>query len=493
MSSVNRKYDLTTLENRNRLPKRKDPYWHPLNYCRAVGYCNNKASHSYWLARYRTNAGLYHQKNICIAEKDNETINTFEDAERVARKWFRTAKVKKDAAEELPMGMEIKLRYSPIGEVFTLGHALNDYVEWRRYTAAATTFASLVNRINYYLVGELLNIPAEDFSVSHLKEIMIEVIERAPKTGKQKPKPRRPVETLEPNELRKRKKVFNALVTILRGALILAWESNHIDSQRSWHRLKRLPNTDRPREIILNRKECRELLRCCKPDLRKLVLAALYTGCRPGELVNLKVRDVAQSTYGLYIAAQKTRRARYVFLPDEGMAFFLREIEGKPQHEYVFRTDYQKRWSSYVYKNSFRQAANKANLPRELVFHGLRHTYASQLVQSGAPLLAVAQQLGHANINTVSTTYGHMAPQIRQSEVRQRFEPLYRANQMEFKNRDKQCKKLLEESLLAEPRDYARIDFGTHWPRTNQSECRQDLLSFFMENRGTEPWLGRHE
>jgi hypothetical protein len=62
-----------------------------------------------------------------------------------------------------------------------------------------------------------------------------------------------------------------------------------------------------------------------------------------------------------------------------------------------------------------------ARLPLGFSFHGLRHTYASQLVQAGAPLSVVAEQLGHANTVSVSRTYGHIAPQIREAEIRQRF------------------------------------------------------------------------
>ena len=57
-------------------------------------------------------------------------------------------------------------------------------------------------------------------------------------------------------------------------------------------------------------------------------------------------------------------------------------------------------------------------------FHGLRHTYASQLIQAGAPLVVVSEQLDHRNTDTVGRTYGHMAPQIMQAEVWYRFASL---------------------------------------------------------------------
>jgi integrase/recombinase XerD len=87
--------------------------------------------------------------------------------------------------------------------------------------------------------------------------------------------------------------------------------------------LKRLPNVDRPRTVFLSRPECAELVEASRPDLRQLILGALYTGCRVQELTHLRVRDVAQEGYGIYISPSKNYRPRFVFLPDEGMAFFL--------------------------------------------------------------------------------------------------------------------------------------------------------------------------
>ena len=46
---------------------------------------------------------------------------------------------------------------------------------------------------------------------------------------------------------------------------------------------------------------------------------------------------------------------------------------------------------------------------------------ASQLIQAGATVYAVAEHLGHADPTTVLRTYGYLSPQIRESEVRQRI------------------------------------------------------------------------
>jgi hypothetical protein len=141
----------------------------------------------------------------------------------------------------------------------------------------------------------------------------------------------------------------------------------------------------------------------------------------------MQAAHVGRDGYGVYITPVKSYRPRFVFLPDEGMTFFLRLAKGKRSSDLLFERPNGRSWYSYQ-KYEFKKAVRKADLPLEFTFHGLRHTYASQLVQAGAPLPVVAEQLGHANSDTVSRTYGHLSPQIRESEVRQRFTTLNREN-----------------------------------------------------------------
>jgi site-specific recombinase XerD len=48
--------------------------------------------------------------------------------------------------------------------------------------------------------------------------------------------------------------------------------------------------------------------------------------------------------------------------------------------------------------------------PRYHPFHALRHTFASDLLGAGVPMLKVSRWLGHASIQTTVDTYGHLLP-----------------------------------------------------------------------------------
>ncbi len=56
--------------------------------------------------------------------------------------------------------------------------------------------------------------------------------------------------------------------------------------------------------------------------------------------------------------------------------------------------------------------------------HDLRHTFASLLIQQGAPLTYVMEQMGHHSIRVTVDTYGHLVPGGNRAEVDKLDEPM---------------------------------------------------------------------
>lgn len=461
---------LKELATRLVLPVRKEPYWNILEYGRHIGLRKEHAEINYWLARTRMKSGLYKQHTLGAATTSTCSGLSFDEALDKARTWFETLARSDELSVPLPVGGTTHLRYVTKAGAYTVGDALADYVAWKRLAAARTTFAANLSLINHHMIDRLGDIPIDELTGRHVQRFCVDVLETPPKRGQQRLGDRRDIASLDGISLRNRKATLNTLLGILRLAVQVAWENGETDSERAWRCIRRVPNSEPVRTEFLTRDECRRLLEHCRPDLRLLVQAALYTGCRAQELTRLRVADVATHVFGIFVAPSKNYRSRYVFLPDEGMAFFLRHREGRDPSSYLFSNDVGRPWASN-YRHLFKAAVREARLNDRIVFHTLRHTYASQLVQAGTPLPIVAQQLGHATTDTVSRTYGHLAPSTLEAEIRMRFAPLDPVSAAEADRRKRQLSSLsqsLQGKVLEPPIDQAH-------PRSNF--CRSGLLS----------------
>lgn len=458
---------LKELTTRLVLPMRKEPYWNILEYGRHIGLRKLHPEVQYWVARTRTKSGHYKQHTLGVATTSTFEGLSFDEALRHARVWFETIARSEVLSDPAPVGGTTQLRYVSFGGAYTVGDALADYISWKRLAAAKTTFASNLSLINHHMIDRLGGIPLHELNGRHIQRFCVDVLETPPKRGNQGLGARRALASLEGVDLRNRKATLNTLLGILRIAVQVAWENGETDSERAWRCIRRVPNSEPVRNEFLTREECRRLLNHCRPELRLLVQAALYSGCRAQELTRLRVADVATHVFGIFVAASKSYRSRYVYLPDEGMAFFLCQSEDRDPSEFVFCNSLGRPWATN-YRHLFKSAVREAGLNDRIVFHSLRHTYASQLVQAGTPLPIVAQQLGHATTDTVSRTYGHLAPSTLEAEIRSRFAPLDPVLAIEVERRKRQLSSLsrsLQDQVLEAPEDSVlpRSNFCRGW------------------------------
>ncbi len=153
------------------------------------------------------------------------------------------------------------------------------------------------------------------------------------------------------------------------------------------------------RERILTREEERHLLSACRgprAHLRPIVIAAIDTGMRRGELLSLRWRDVDFEHDLISIQAfnTKTMRERQVSLTARLSQELQALYEQSPK-------DSARRVFGILdnVKRSFTAARAAAGLS-DVRFHDLRHTHATRLVGAHIPLSEVGRALGHTQPNT---------------------------------------------------------------------------------------------
>jgi len=163
----------------------------------------------------------------------------------------------------------------------------------------------------------------------------------------------------------------------------------------------------------LSKDECQVLLESCDPHLRPIVICALNTGMRKGEILGLKWDDV-DLVHG-FILLSMTKNGERREIPINGS---LREVleelsrgtKERPRRidiPYVF---YDARTGSKYgnVQKSFNSALKRAKI-KDFRFHDLRHCFASHLVMLGIDLTTVKELLGHKTL-TMTLRYAHLAP-----------------------------------------------------------------------------------
>ncbi len=223
----------------------------------------------------------------------------------------------------------------------------------------------------------------------------------------------------------------NRHLTILRCFFNRAIDWKVLDGENPTHGIKKLPE-DNERCRWLTNKEQAFLLSHCHGITRVIVVAALQTGLRWNEIINLKYAQSPKSNYVdfdnnvvvVHSTLSKTRKPRYIPL-----SYYLRcELEALKKtalSEYIFANPSTGKPFNNIRK-SFMRAVKLAGL-QGLKFHDLRHVFATNLVHKGVDLYVVQKLLGHCSPK-MTQRYAHIRPDhfktaieeidLHQSEIR---------------------------------------------------------------------------
>jgi integrase len=157
-----------------------------------------------------------------------------------------------------------------------------------------------------------------------------------------------------------------------------------------------------PKERILTDEEAQALVAHCCESVRAVVVAALLTGMRRGELLDLKWENVDFRNRFIRVVRSKNNRMRKV--PMNSVLYEELKKLRRNGSEYVFTQMDSNKPLSCV-RSAFERAC-KASGIRGLRFHDLRHTFATNLVLSGIDLVTVKEILGHSDI-AMTVRYSH--------------------------------------------------------------------------------------
>lgn len=178
------------------------------------------------------------------------------------------------------------------------------------------------------------------------------------------------------------------------------------------------------------------------------VILTLCTGMRIGELCSLTWKHVDIENRLILIKSTMQR----VYMPDEqgkwsttlindspktsgsnrcipipsAILPFLRQYKKTVKDDYYVTTCAKNPTEPRTFRNFYvKLITDEVGLDRCLKFHGLRHTFATKMVQSGADLKTISSILGHSNVSITMNLYVHPTDANKSASMNKAFKNLF--------------------------------------------------------------------
>src|SRR3989344_6407422 len=215
-------------------------------------------------------------------------------------------------------------------------------------------------------------------------------------------------------------KTVKNYLTVLNKCLGTAYEWLQLDGtppKIKW------PKCNPARTDFLSPDECELLLKHSEGVVREMILIALRTGMRQGEIKGLQWNSISWENRSVAVrhsrddrmkmlVSPKSNRERHVPLDADVYEILYAR---KNNTGYVFLDTDKEPFDYHRMERRLTKACNDAGI-RKVGWHILRHTFASHLAMKGVPMTAVQQLMGHSNITT-TMRYSHLAPSTLRAAI----------------------------------------------------------------------------
>ena len=176
-----------------------------------------------------------------------------------------------------------------------------------------------------------------------------------------------------------------------------------------------IPRPKKPLTLpkMLSKSEVKKLFTVTTNLKHQVALKLSYgMGLRVSEVVGLKINDIDSKRMVVHVKGAKGKKDRYVPLP-KSILPSLREyyISYRPQ-VYLFEGQYGGTYAKSSLQQVFKKAMQKAGIRKEIGIHGLRHSYATHLLEAGADMRFIQELLGHNSIKTTQV-YTKVTPRSK--------------------------------------------------------------------------------
>ena len=177
------------------------------------------------------------------------------------------------------------------------------------------------------------------------------------------------------------------------------WAVAEIPYQKSGRRLP----------VVLSQEEVARVLEAATYPKHRAILTTIYAaGLRVSEATHLRVRDIDSRRMTLRVDQGKSRQDRYVMLSPRLLVVLREYWKLERPWPWLFPgQDPQRPLTRAAVHKTFRRIRRRAAIHKRVSVHGLRHSFATHLLESGVHLRRVQLLLGHRSLRSTQI-YTHV-------------------------------------------------------------------------------------
>jgi len=152
---------------------------------------------------------------------------------------------------------------------------------------------------------------------------------------------------------------------------------------------------------VISKKDIAKLFSVIENPKHVLMLKLCYgMGLRVSEIVELKISNIDSRRMMVHLECAKGKKDRMVPLPQsvlESLRAYYKEYKPK---DYLFEGQSGGQYAIRSVQAVFRMAMKKAKINKTVGIHGLRHSYATHLMEAGTDMVFIQKLLGHKDVKT---------------------------------------------------------------------------------------------
>ena len=209
--------------------------------------------------------------------------------------------------------------------------------------------------------------------------------------------------------------------------LFYKYKSKHGESSK----FRYIPYPEKPDTlpIHVNTNEFIQLFQVCDNLKHKTIICLMFDcGLRVSEVINLKLKDIDVSNMLLNINQSKGRKDRKVKFTKILLSVINEYYNQYNPIEYLFNGQFSNQYSVKSCQEVVKQLTKKAGISKGFTPHKFRHGYAMSLLENGATLDEIGNQMGH-NSKKTTEIYARMNNKIIQ-KIESPLEQIIRSNNL---------------------------------------------------------------